>query len=258
MNRLLTTFLAAGLALSLGTGALAQPATAPAKKDAPKDAPKDQPKKDDKPATAPAAPNAPDPKEMEAMMEAIGKPGAQHDWLKGLEGSWTAKCSEMDMATGGMKTSDAESSNKMVYGGRYLECSFKGRMAGKFFYGTNILGYSNSEKKFQSVWYDSMNTSLSTMSGQLDSAGKVLTLTGEEINPEDGKKMKARGVFTMIAKDHFTFDYYMTPAGQPEMKWMTIDYTKGSAAKEEKKDEKEAKKEDKKSDKNDKYDKKSN
>ncbi|MGH7130568.1 MAG: DUF1579 domain-containing protein [Phycisphaerales bacterium] len=250
MTRLLTSFFAAGLALSLGAGALAQPATAPAP--AKKDAPKDQPKKDDKPATTPPAPKMPDPKEMEAMMEALGKPGAQHDWLKGMEGTWQAKCSEMDMATGGTKTSDAEATNKMVYGGRYLECSFKGRMDGKFFYGTNILGYSNSEKQFQSVWYDSMNTNISTMTGQTDSAGKVLTLHGEETNPEDGKKMKVRCVFTMLAKDHYTFDYYMTMAGQKEMKWMTIDYTKGAAAKEEKKDEKEAKKDDKSDKKNDK------
>lgn len=251
MTRLFTSFLAAGLALSLGAGALAQPATAPAPTK--KDAPKDQPKKDDKPAaTTPAAPKGPDPKQMEAMMEAAGKPGAMHDWIKGLEGTWQAKVSEADPATGEMKTSDAESVNKMVYGGRFLEAAFKGRMDNKFFYGTNVMGYNNNDKKFQTIWYDSMSTNISFLTGQLDSAGKTLTCTGEESSPAGGSKTKLRWVYTVLAKDHYTFDYYMTMAGMPEMKVIAIDYTKGAAAKEEKKEEKEAKKDDKKTDKNDK------
>lgn len=245
MKRLLALSMALALCCPVFADDKGQPApAAPVKKDAPK---KDAaPKKDDK-----AAPPAgmPDPKAMEAAMEAAAKPGAYHEWMKQLEGDWTAVVREMGM-DGKWSESKGECTNKLVFGGRFMETSFKGRSQGKFFYGGGVMGYNNMDKRFESIWYDSMSTGMMTMYGTADKDGKVVTLKGEFTSPMDGKKMSMREMLTIVSKDKHTLELFMPMPGpdgkEMETKMMEITYTKGKAEAQSEKADKPEKKEEKK------------
>ncbi len=186
------------------------------------------------PGTAPDTKG--DPKKMQEEMEKAAQPGENHKWLEQMEGDWEAEVKEFN--DGKEKTTKGEMTSKMVFGGRFLQSDFKGRMDNKFFYGSGIMGYNNTEKVFEGVWYDSMSTGLEKSVGKADAAGKVLTMTGSGMFPWG--KSKTREVTTMVSKDKYTFDYFVMMAGK-ETKLMEINYTrkgKGDTKKEEKSEKK--------------------
>ncbi|CAN5845097.1 hypothetical protein BH11PLA1_BH11PLA1_14200 [soil metagenome] len=171
-----------------------------------------------------------DPKAMEAAMMEAGKVGPMHAWMKGMEGDWAAECKEMDMTKPGeWKTSKGMMTNKMTMDGRFMEGTFKGSMDGKDYVGQSCMGYNNTSKMFESTWHDSMNTGMTMMKGTADSAGKVLTMSGECACPIGGQ-MNMRMVTTMMSRDAFKQEFFMTMAGMPEMKGMEINYTRSNSA----------------------------
>ncbi len=234
--------------LGMTSGALAQATAAPAKpadkaaqpkpaeKPAAKPAEKMSDKKDDKGADA-----------MKAMEEAwakAGEPGKYHEWMKQLEGDWEAAVTEYGMD--GTKTeSKGTMESEIIFGGRFLKNSFKGRMNNKFFYGAGMMGYNNVDKRFESTWADSMSSNISLMTGSADAAGKVLTLSGECPNPMGGK-MKQREVTTIVDKNTHKMEFY-GDMGKGEMKMMEITFTRaGKGDKKEMKEDKKDAKDDKK------------
>ena len=62
------------------------------------------------------------------------------------------------------------------------------------FHGLSVMGYDNATKKYQASWIDNMTTAILQMTGEMDAAGKALTLHFEELDPMTGKMAKAREV----------------------------------------------------------------
>lgn len=217
MKRFLSIAMLAGLVLS--PAALAQ------------NAPKAQPEKPAPPVTAkpapqPEKPAMPDQKAMEEAWEKAGQPGANHKLLSQFEGEWQAEAKEFMPGGGTPESTKGGLRCKMMFGGRYLHMEFEGKMHEKAYHGAGLMGYNNTDKKFETTWADSMNTALSVMSGTADAAGKVITLTGQCTDPTTNQKIAQREVWTITDKDHFRMDFYMTMGGQ-EMKAMEISYTRG-------------------------------
>src|SRR5512143_1691169 len=98
--------------------------------------------------------------DMQAMMEIyqeLATPGAPHQLLARMAGSWNVRSScAMEPGKPPME-STGTSEQKMILGGRFLQQEFSGEMMGSPFTGIGVTGYDNHIKKYVSTWIDSMS-----------------------------------------------------------------------------------------------------
>lgn len=154
------------------------------------------------------------------------KPGKEHEWLKQLEGKWDiAGKFFMDPSQPPMEIKGTDSS-KLELGGFWLKTHFKGDFLGKKFEGRGATGYSPAKKKYVGTWVDSMMPHLFVLEGTLDEAGKVLTMTGEGLDPSTGKPAKERWVIEIKGPESHTMTFYTTFAEGKEQKTGEMTYTK--------------------------------
>jgi hypothetical protein len=143
------------------------------------------------------------------------KPGAEHQKLKDLVGTWDAV---MDM--NGQK-SKATAVYKPICGGMFITSDFEGDFAGQKFEGHGIDGYDLNKKEYVSTWVDSMTSAPMELRG--NDEGKMLVMKGEAPGP-DGNSQKVKTTTTMKDKDHMTFKFYM--ASDESQPVFTIEYTR--------------------------------
>ena len=166
----------------------------------------------------------PSPEQMQAMMEAMGKLGPEHQQLKDhFAGTWNADVTANwgpapEKSTGTMQS-------EAMMGGRYIHAMYKGTAMGQPFEGASITGYDNTKKKYFNVWVDSMSTGVMMCEGSYDSSSKTYTFTGETMGP-DGKMCNVREVVKIDSNDKHTFSMYGPGMDGKEMKMMEIVYTK--------------------------------
>jgi hypothetical protein len=94
------------------------------------------------------------------------------------------------------------------------------------FEGMNILGYDNVTGIVTAVWYDTMGTTTTIMSGPYAKPGDPLELTGTTVDPMSGHEMALRSVTTYVSDDKTVFEYFGSAEGMPEMKMMELVYTR--------------------------------
>lgn len=138
------------------------------------------------------------------LAQAPPQPGAEHQNLKQLEGTWDA------VIKAGPNESKGVVTYKMDLGGLWLVSDFQGAFEGQKFTGRGLDSYDAIKKKYVSVWVDSMSTLPVVSEGNFDKDGKVLTMVGEGPGP-DGKPMKYK--MTTEHKDKDTLLWTMFGAG---------------------------------------------
>ncbi len=167
--------------------------------------------------------------DQQAMMEAYMKaatPGEIHAFFAKKAGSWKMH-TKMWMEPGGpVMESDATAEVEMILGGRYLQEKVKGTSMGGPFEGMGITGYDNITGIVSSVWYDTMGTMTTILTGKYEKPGDPLELTGAMIDAMSGTEMTLRTVTTFVSDDEHRFDYYVTVPGLGEMKSMEMVYTR--------------------------------
>jgi len=146
-------------------------------------------------------------------------PGPEHEVLKRIEGTWSAKIKMGDDESSGTAT------YKMVCGGLWLSSDFQGEFFGQPFSGRGMDTFDPEKKKYVSVWVDSMSARPLLMEGTYDKEKKTLTMTGEAPGP-DGKLARHKLVTQMPDNDHQTFTMYIVGPDGQETKMMTIEYTR--------------------------------
>lgn len=122
---------------------------------------------------------------------------------------------------------------KLACGGFWLfdDFSLPDFMGGPFS-GHGVTGYDPAKDKYVGTWVDSMTTSIMSIEGSYDKAGKVLTMTGMGTG-QDGKPTKNRLVTTWNTADSFVFEMFVTGADGKEASIMTITYTRRAAKAED-------------------------
>jgi len=163
----------------------------------------------DKPATQPAGPSEADMQKMMEMMQ----PGAEHKRFEPLVGKFSAKSQWRMSEQEPWQSSEGESVNTMILGGRYLQQVFMGEMMGQPFKGLGMMGFDTMKKKYISLWMDEMSTSMMTSEGTADSAGKVLTFGGDMLCPMDGTMKPFHFTYTITDADNHSFEMF-----SPDMK----------------------------------------
>ncbi|HEU4684570.1 MAG TPA: DUF1579 domain-containing protein [Nitrospira sp.] len=166
-----------------------------------------------------------DPQAMMELWKKLATPGAPHQLLAGLAGSWTTATKEW-MEPGKPPTeSTGTAEMKMLLDGRFLYQQYNSQMMGQPFGGIGINGYDNLTKKYVTVWIDTMGTGMFFMEGTASSDGKTITLRGSHPEPGGGS-MSHRAVWTIADADHQTFEMYGSHGKEKEMKLLEIAYTR--------------------------------
>lgn len=168
-----------------------------------------------------------DPKmqEMMAKMKAAGTPGEEQKMLAGMAGSWTYTSKWWMSPDAKPEESSGTSTMKMIMGGRYLQHETKGKAMGEKFEGLGFTGYDNVQKKYDTIWMDSMSTAIMSGKGSYDQNTKTLTDQGQFSCPA-AKDMVAdyRGEWKIIDKNNMSYSMYtkgMMDEG-PEFKSMEM------------------------------------
>lgn len=167
--------------------------------------------------------------EMQAAMEkwvAMGTPGAPHQMLAKLEGTWEAKVKMWMDPAAPPEESAGSSVNKMILGGRWLQQEYTGSMMGQPFHGMGYTGYDNYKKQYVGTWMDTASTSVMNMAGTMDAAGKVMTCTGSMDDCITGAVVQMRETLTIVDDNHHTMEMWATGPDGKEFKNMEISYSR--------------------------------
>jgi hypothetical protein len=144
---------------------------------------------------------------MKTMMEA-GTPGEQHAMLAKGDGKWTAETT-MWMSPGSPPvTAKSSAVNKMIFGGRYQQTTFKGDFMGMPYEGSSTTGYDNAKKTFFTTWMDNMSTGILNMEGTWDEASKTINYKGKMICPANGKECEMRQVYKIVNDNTHVMEMY--------------------------------------------------
>jgi hypothetical protein len=159
----------------------------------------------------------------EASAKAPAKVGKEHAMLHEGIGEWNAA---VTMAGAPGQPASTEKGTEIAHStcnGRWIWSHFSGQMMGAPFEGHGIVGYDPNEKKYVSVWIDSMNPCASKALGTYDEATKSFTFTG---NCTDctGQPMTMHEVLTV--KDPSTRLLKMEFKTADKTEKMQIEYTR--------------------------------
>ena len=133
------------------------------------------------------------------------EPQQEHHWLQKLVGEWTF---ETEAVMGPDKPPDKFKGSDSVrsLGGVWVICDGQGEMpGGGIGYTIMTLGYDPTKKRFLGTFIGSMMTHLWVYDGELDAAGKVLTLNAEGPSfTAEGKMAKYQDIIEIKSDDHRT------------------------------------------------------
>ena len=165
---------------------------------------------------------------MDAMWEAVAKPGPEHEMFKEMAGKWKTKMTSYWENPEEPTVAEGVSDIKVIMDGRYAVESFKSEYDGKPFEGMGITGYDNVKKKYVSTWMDNMGTGIMHSEGTYDESTKTLTMHGSSATPMGDMKMRMEN--KDVSKDKSIFTMYTMmpgPSGKmEEVKTMEIEYTR--------------------------------
>lgn len=163
----------------------------------------------------------------EAMMAAYMKaatPGAEHEKLASMTGTYTTTSRWWQAPDTAPQEATGSAERSMILGGRYLVEKYSGTMMNMPFEGMGIFGYDNVEQQYVSTWVDNMGTGIFSMSGNTDARGN-LVLKGQYKDPVSGATKTMRSVSTRTASGE-KFEMYDVAADGTEFKAFEIIYTR--------------------------------
>lgn len=149
---------------------------------------------------------AQDPKEFSKL----SKPGPEHEKLAALVGTW-------ELTIEGVKEK-GKAEYKSILGGRFIQEEANVSFGAFAMEWVGIYGFDRQKKKYTAVWVDNMDTSTESGEGDMDAAGKVLSLSGQHLDPRSGKQ--AKFVWKIVRDDEKTMRiemYEVDAAGKEKL-----------------------------------------
>jgi uncharacterized protein DUF1579 len=168
--------------------------------------------------------------EEKAEMEAYTKaatPGAPHQMLAGMAGSYTMKVKSWMKAGDPPMEDSGTATRKMDLDGRVLVEDVQATMMGQPYHGHGMTGYDNVTGKYWSTWNDSMSTGIMLSQGTCD-AKHACSFTGSWNDPVKKAPVKSRMTSRWTDAKTEVFEMYGPGKDGKEMKMMEITYTKQS------------------------------
>jgi len=156
-------------------------------------------------------------KAMDAYMKAMA-PNENHAFLKSFAGQWDVTSTAWMQPGAPPSMSTSTGTAEVILGGRYLMMKYQGVMFGQPFEGIQIMGYDNTQKKYNTFWIDNTSTSFYLTTGTRDAAGNTFNDTGLWPDPMTGGTSKVRAVTKIISPDEFTYELFMVGSDGKEFK----------------------------------------
>jgi hypothetical protein len=189
-----------------------------------------QSNKGDKPATPPAhLPAGWSEADMQACV-AAGTPGAMHEHLAKLVGTWHGTTTMwMDPATEPAQ-GECTWTVTSVMDGRFTQATLTGDMPGMgTYHGFGISGFDNVSQRFVSDWIDDHCTGIMSGTGELSKDGTKLSWRFTYNCPITKKPAVVRQIETYTSADAMSFEMFSTdPKSGKEYKCMHIDFARES------------------------------
>jgi len=156
-------------------------------------------------------------KAMDAYMKAMA-PNENHAFLKSFAGQWDVTSTAWMRPGAPPSVSSSTCTAELILGGRYVMLRYQGVMFGQPFEGIQIIGYDNTQKKYNAFWIDNTSTSFYLTSGTRVAAGNTINDTGLWPDPMTGGTSKIRAVTKLIGPDEYTYELFMVGADGKEFK----------------------------------------
>jgi hypothetical protein len=149
---------------------------------------------------------------------AWAKPGAAHKALEPMVGTFDTTTTLWFAP--GQPPVDVKGTveSRWVLDGRYVESIHKSTVMNVPFEGRGLEGYDNLSQKYVSVWMDTLSTSPLTFTGTASADGKVFTQSGDSVDPMSGSKLTTRTVTTIVDKDNYRYESFITGPDGKEFK----------------------------------------
>ncbi|OYQ35457.1 hypothetical protein CHU92_10800 [Flavobacterium cyanobacteriorum] len=158
--------------------------------------------------------------EMKAW-ETYMTPGAAHKMMATETGTWYCDMTFWQNPDTKPEKASTTAEIKMIMGGRYQQSAYTGNVMGMPFEGHGVVAFDNATKEYISTWIDNMGTGMMVMKGKMNPDGKTMVLTGEMVDPVEGKPVKCREVYTIVDNDTRKMEMYDLRSGK-EFKTMEI------------------------------------
>lgn len=169
----------------------------------------------------------PDTKAMEEAWMKAAMPGPEHKQLEYMVGTWDVEVKMWNMPGGEPETSRGRSTGEWVLGGRFVGYRYKGEFHGGPFEGIGYTGYDNIQKKYLSIWMDTMYTGALIDWGAYDTASRTFSYAGEFKAPT-GQTVQSRSVVKVVNNDEHMITMYHSAPGTPEQKVMELTYRRAA------------------------------
>jgi len=174
------------------------------------------------------------PEEMAAKAaeyQKLAQPSEAHERLVNLEGEW--KQVGRFWAQPGAEDAmgfEGTCTNKMILGGRFLECRSKSGEGMWSSESLTLMGFDNRTQQYTTVGFDTWGTYFITAYGTYDEATGSITFSGSDYDPAAGFTQEFDIVTEIDGADRFVTtlifrDSVMT-AGTGEFKMAEVEYTR--------------------------------
>jgi hypothetical protein len=149
--------------------------------------------------------------------EMAGKPGPEHKALQPLVGEWTYVAKFWLKPDAKPLEGSGSSVRKSIFGGRFIQEKLQSEKPTRVT-GMGLIGYDKGQKKYTSLWVDSMSTAIYIMHGTADKDGKKFTFLGTHVDPVTRKEVKGRLVLRIVGKDKVVVEESWDQSG----KWVKV------------------------------------
>ena len=152
------------------------------------------------------------------------EPQKEHEWLQKLVGDWTFEIEAAEPGQASTKSEGFESVRSL--GGLWTLAEGRSPMPdGSDATSVMTLGYDPQKKRFVGTFVASMMTYLWIYEGELDEAGRVLTLDAEGPGMSaDGKMVKYKDRIELMSDDHRVLSSSIQGEDGNWTKFMTAHY----------------------------------
>ena len=156
--------------------------------------------------------------------------GPHHAALDDLAGDFDARLSMWITPGAAPLEFRGRSRNRWILDGRFLEQDLEADFLGTPFLGRGLVGYSDLEGGYQTLWIDNTsNEQLFSAGGRAGEEGEVLVIEGEEPDALLGRRVAFRDVTVLDGPGRHRFTKYRFDEDGSEVKLMEITSTRSTS-----------------------------
>ncbi len=153
-------------------------------------------------------------------------PCKHHKLLDRMAGHWKTRSTYWKEPGDPPVQSAGSCERTWILDGRFLREEFDGGILGLPFRGSGLYGYDSFERKYTSVWIDTMSTAMMANMGVYDKVNDVVNFTGRYGDPWTGIKKNSRGVTRFVSAKEHVLELYTAGSDGREYKLLEIVYTR--------------------------------